>query len=120
MARSLVSGVVGVVRLTTSNGAILMQDAGAAEIHAHTSNGRIEIRMPRGRNANLSARTSNGEIRSDFEIAADQVGETYLSGKIDKGGPPIDLHTSNGARIYLKIATAQETVSSAFKPAEVK
>lgn len=114
-----VSGVSGVLRLSTSNGAITVRDAGAAEIHAHTSNGAIRLAVPGALNANLSARTSNGRIHSDVEVVTDHVGVNYLEGKIGSGGPEIELRTSNGG-IYLQKDGQQEKVSSVFKPGEVK
>ena len=114
-----VSGVAGTMRLTTSNGAITVQNAGAAEIHAHTSNGSIEIGVPGELNANLSARTSNGRIRSDAEVTTNHIGANFLEGKIGKGGPAIDLQTSNGS-IWLRSDSRQESVNSVFKPGDVK
>jgi hypothetical protein len=49
-----VSGVAGSMRLTTSNGEITVQAAGTSAIRAHSSNGKIEVELPRGLNANLS------------------------------------------------------------------
>jgi DUF4097 and DUF4098 domain-containing protein YvlB len=114
-----VSGVAGAMRLRTSNGAIIVQNAGAAEIHAHTSNGSIELAVPGGLNANLSARTSNGRIHVDMEVVAHRIGANFLEGKIGSGGPEIDLQTSNGS-IYLRSDSQQESVSSTFRPGEVK
>src|SRR5262249_2933747 len=48
-----VSGVVGPMRLMTSNGAIAVESAGGSEIHAHTTNGRIELGVARGTNATV-------------------------------------------------------------------
>src|SRR5271165_520639 len=48
-----VSGVTGTLQLSSSNGAIVVNNAGAAEIHAHTSNGPIEVGVPARLNANL-------------------------------------------------------------------
>lgn len=114
-----VSGVTGPIELTTSNGAITVRNAGAAEIHAHTSNGAIEIEVPAGLNANLSARTSNAEIHSDVEVTASHAGANFMEGKIGRGGPAMDLRTSNGL-IYLRSGSQQESVSSTFKPGKIR
>lgn len=114
-----VSGVAGRLRLATSNGAITVRDAGPAEIHAHTSNGVIEMGVPRGLNADVSAHTSNGRIHSEVEIVTKQVGENFLEGKMGAGGPKIDLQTSNGS-IYLMNAGDRESVVSTFKAGEVR
>jgi DUF4097 and DUF4098 domain-containing protein YvlB len=114
-----VSGVTGGLHLTTSNGAITVRDAGSSEIRAHTSNGPIEIGVPASLNANLSARTRNGQIHADTPVVASRTGATFLEGKIGNGGPGIDLQTSNGS-IYLRRDGQQESVNSIFKPGEVK
>jgi DUF4097 and DUF4098 domain-containing protein YvlB len=114
-----VSGVAGAMRLTTSNAAIVVDNAGGREIHAHTSNGRIEVGVPRGLGADVSARTSNARIHADIAMVTRHIGENLVEGKTGKGGPVIDLQTSNGA-IYLKSPGDRESVSSTFSPAEVK
>ena len=114
-----VSGMKGALKLTTSNGAIVVRDAGASEIHARSSNGMIEVGAPRDLNANVSARTSNGQIHSDFEILTHRTGNGVLEGKIGDGGAAIELQTSNGS-IYLKSGGEQERVVSTFRPGEVK
>ncbi len=111
--------VTGAMRLTSSNGAIVIRNAGTAEIHAHTSNGAIELGVPSGLNANLSARTSNGQITADVEVVANRVGANLLEGKIGSGGPAIDLETSNGS-ICVRNDTRQESVNSIFKPAQIR
>lgn len=114
-----VSGVVGAMRLATSNGGITVQDAGGSGIHAHTSNGPIEVVVPQGLNANVSARTSNGRIQSNLDIVTHRLGDNYLEGKLGNGGPAIDLQTSNGP-IDLRTTGDRENVVSTFKPGEVK
>jgi DUF4097 and DUF4098 domain-containing protein YvlB len=114
-----ISGVTGTLRLTTSNGAIIVQNAGPADLYAHTSNGPIEIGIQAGMNANLSARTSNGRIYSDVEVVTNRIGATFLEGKIGRGGPALDLQTSN-ASIHLRNDSAQESVNTIFKSDQVK
>ncbi len=114
-----VAGVTGALRLITSNGAINVQDAGPAAIHAHSSNGSIRISVSSAVNADVSAHTSNGRIHSDFDIATHHAGASFLEGKIGSGGTVIELSTSNGV-IYLNKAGNQESVTSSFKPGEVK
>jgi DUF4097 and DUF4098 domain-containing protein YvlB len=114
-----VSGLAGPLRLDTSNGGIVVQAASESEIHAHTSNGAIEIAVAPGLNANISARTSNSRIYSDLDVVTNHVSATELEGTIGKGGPPIDLHTSNGS-IYLKLGGNRESVTSMFQSGPVK
>ncbi len=114
-----ITDVTGSLRLTTSNGSIVVRNCGASELHAHSSNGAIEIGVPRGLNANLYARTSNGRIYADVDVATHHLAANFLEGRIGTGGPPIDLQTSNGS-ISLLYGARQETVSSTFKPDPVK
>jgi hypothetical protein len=92
---------------------------GVAEIHAHTSNGSIEVGLPGAANATVSAHTSNGRILSDIEIVTNHLGENLLEGKLGNGGPAIDLQTSNGP-IWLRSARDSERVNSTFKAGKVK
>ena len=114
-----VAGVTGALRLDTSNGEIVARDAGASEIHAHTSNGSIRISVPAGINADVSAHTSNGQVHSELEVTAHHLGGTFLEGKIGRGGTALDLQTSNGL-IFINGAGEQESVTSSFKPDKVK
>jgi DUF4097 and DUF4098 domain-containing protein YvlB len=92
----LVSSVTGPMQLITSNGAIRVHDAAGFDIHAHTSNGSIEIGSPGGIHADVSAHTSNGAIHYDGSSVGRR-GENYLEGKIGGGGAKLDLQTSNGS-----------------------
>jgi DUF4097 and DUF4098 domain-containing protein YvlB len=114
-----VSGVTGPMTLTTSNGAIVVEDAGTSEIHAHTSNGSIEIGVALRAGASISARTSNGRIHSDMEVVRQHFGESFLEGKIGGGGPLLELRTSNGP-IRIRHSGDVEQVTSRFTPGEVK
>jgi DUF4097 and DUF4098 domain-containing protein YvlB len=93
----LVSGVEGRMQLITSNGAIRVHDAAGFDIHAHTSNGSIEIASLGGIHADVSAHTSNGAIHCDGGSLAGRRGENYIEGKIGGGGAKLDLQTSNGS-----------------------
>jgi len=114
-----ISGVSGAMRLTTSNGEIVVKGEVVPETHAHTSNGRIDISVPRNLNAMVSAHTSNGRIRSTVEVAASRAGANFLEGKIGSGGGTLDLQTSNGS-ICIRTAGDREAVDSTFRPGEVK
>jgi DUF4097 and DUF4098 domain-containing protein YvlB len=94
------------VRLETTNGNINLKLAAAHEVRARTNNSSITIRLPEKSDANIRARTSNSRIDSDFApTAAASGGEDdeerehrnkSMDAKIGKGGPLIDLSTSNG------------------------
>jgi hypothetical protein len=106
------------LEIVTSNAAIRISGV-SGPMRLSTSNGAIEIALPPGLNANISAHTSNAHIHSDVEIAATHAGADFLEGKIGLGGPELQLQTSN-APIYLKNDGARETVVSTFKADPVK
>ncbi|MFQ5691319.1 MAG: DUF4097 domain-containing protein [Gemmatimonadota bacterium] len=97
----------GSAEAATVNGSI---DAtlGAAgwdgEMSFHTVNGSINLALPEGVNADVSAETVNGELSTDFPLTVSGrlgFGAHRLHGTIGKGGDRLDLKTVNGA-IHLR------------------
>ena len=107
-----VSGVDGPMQLITSNGAIRVLDARGAELHAHTTNGSIDIEFPQELHTDLSAHTSNGMIHYKGEIAFAHRSENYLEGKIGGGGPKLDLQTSNGSITLSGVARLESEITT--------
>lgn len=90
----------GTVSAHTSNGPIEvgMLKAPSDNLRAQTSNGSITLRLPPDTGARVDATTSNSRITTDFDISGHaRIDRHRLTGDIGKGGPSIDLHTSNGA-----------------------
>lgn len=102
------------LEVATSNGPIRVSGVTGA-LHLTTSNGQIEVALPPGTNAKISAHTSNGHIRSDIPVNATVSGDNALEGTIGNGGPLIELRTSN-ANIYIRTEGQQENVTSIFTP----
>jgi DUF4097 and DUF4098 domain-containing protein YvlB len=93
------------VRANTNNGSINLElPAGfAAGVRAHTSNSSITVHLPPGANAHVIASTNNDSISSEFEMTVHgEISKTHLEGDIGKGGPLVDLDTSNGGIRILK------------------
>ena len=66
-------------------------------VASSTSNGPITLRIPSGTGATVRASTSNGRIRSDFDVKTDdEASRHHLAGTIGPGGPLLDLSTTNG------------------------
>ena len=85
------------VRVQSSNGNIEVELDHARDVHAETSNSSITIKLPPSVDADLHARTSNGSINSDFDVTTHgAISKNRLEGTIGKGGPLLDLATSNG------------------------
>jgi DUF4097 and DUF4098 domain-containing protein YvlB len=87
------------VRATTNNGSIDLELPAdfAAGIRAHTSNSSITVHLPSSTNAHVIASTNNDSISSEFEMKVHgEISKNHLEGDIGKGGPLVDLDTSNG------------------------
>jgi len=92
--------VDGEVRLETSNGSIELRLPQSLRegVRAHTSNGGITVRLPEGVDARVSAHTSNAHVTSDFDVRMQgEIERHRMEGVIGKGGPLLDLSTSNGS-----------------------
>ena len=92
------------VRLESSNGRIEVDMDRVRDVRVETSNASITVRLPSDAGAELHARTSHGNINCDFGVttepgAAGRPGfdKHRLEGTIGKGGPLLDLVTSNGS-----------------------
>ena len=110
-------GLTGPTEAYTVNGSVDVATSGRAEaetvngsIHAalgitswsepvefKTVNGRIELSVPTGLNADIEASTVNGSIESDLPfVVHGKIGRSHLRGTINKGGSPLRLETVNG------------------------
>ena len=93
------------VRLESSNGHIDLTMDAVREVKATTSNSSITVHMPSSANATLDAHTSNSSISCDFDVSVHggMISKHRLEGNIGKGGPLLDLGTSNGSIKFLKL-----------------
>jgi len=92
------------VRLKTSNGGIEVDLTAPRDVRASTSNAPITVRIPPDAGANVSAHASNSSITSDFEVTVHGLLNRHvLEGTIGKGGPMLDLTTSNGGIHLLRL-----------------
>lgn len=93
------------VRLQSSNGHIELSMDEMREVHANTSNSSITVRMPASAGATVDAHTSNASISCDFDVTlhGELRPKHRLEGTIGKGGPLLDLGTSNGSIKLLRL-----------------
>jgi hypothetical protein len=93
------------VRLESTNGHIELDLSTAREVRATTSNSSIAIRIPAASDVSLDASTSNGSISTDFDVSmhGGEISKHHVSGAIGKGGPLMELHTSNGSIKLLRL-----------------
>lgn len=89
----------GGARLSTTNGRInaeFLSVTPGGELRFETTNGRIELKVPQAFAADLDASTTNGSVSTDLPVAARSSGSNTLRGKINGGGVPVRLRTTNG------------------------
>jgi DUF4097 and DUF4098 domain-containing protein YvlB len=89
----------GSIDASTTNGGIyaeLTRVTKGAPLRLETTNGRIEIEVPRDLAASIEAGTTNGSISTDLPIETTHFKRNSLRGSINGGGTPISLHTTNG------------------------
>jgi hypothetical protein len=93
------------VRLETTNGHIELTMDAVREVKATSSNSSIIVRMPASAGATVDAHTSNSSITSDFDVnvRGGEISKRHLEGTIGKGGPLLNLGTSNGSIKLLRM-----------------
>ena len=92
--------LAGGIRAQSTNGRVDLEltELGAGEVDLRTTNGRVSLTLPADAGADLDASVTNGVIRLtglNFE-ALDQ-SRRHLAGRINGGGTPITVSTTNGA-----------------------
>jgi hypothetical protein len=97
---SIQLSTTGVASANTVNGSI-RASIGEGDwkdgLEFRTVNGSIDLTMPGSVNANLTARSMNGQVNSDFPITTSgRINSHRLIGTIGDGGPSLHLGTING------------------------
>jgi DUF4097 and DUF4098 domain-containing protein YvlB len=87
--------------LHTGDGDINAEVAGASKMSSswalRTSDGTITLRLPADFAVDLDAHTGDGHVSSDFPITvAGSLRENSLRGRINGGGPLLELRTGDG------------------------
>lgn len=93
-------GLSGGVEARTTNGdtRIELESLGADLVDLRTTNGHIQLTIPRASDANLLATLTNGRIDLGdlkFEPLGEQT-RRRVRGRLNSGGTPIELATTNG------------------------
>lgn len=88
----------GPVRARTVNGSIRAKGlVGRDGLDYETVNGSIEIELPANANADVSLRTTNGRVTSDFPITfTGEINPRRIEAKVGDGGPELRARTVNG------------------------
>lgn len=94
------------VKAHSTNGRIELRIKGAKvpDVRAETTNSGITLRLPGDVNARVRANTTHASISSDFDLgASSQHSRSELEGTIGSGGPVIELSSRNGSIKILKL-----------------
>ena len=95
-----VARCAGSMDASTTNGSIsaeLIRVAKGQPLEFETTNGKIEVTVPRDLAVDVNASTTNGGIESDLPVATTRVSRNSLRGSINGGGTPLRLETTNGS-----------------------
>jgi DUF4097 and DUF4098 domain-containing protein YvlB len=92
--------LAGTVKASTTNGGVDLTIAklGEGGLSAETTNGGVSVEIPADSKANVTAHVLNGGIGIEnlkLETVGDQT-RRHVEGRINGGGAPIDLSTTNG------------------------
>jgi hypothetical protein len=93
------SGLQSATKVETTNGEVILDVAKVGGgVSCETTNGLIELSIPRDAKADLSARVTNGAIDfGNLDLAVKEKGPRRYDASVGGGGPEIRLQTTNGA-----------------------
>jgi len=95
-----VENVAGDVHGETTNGGVTASLTGTSwrgkGLDLETTNGGINLTIPRGYNANLVTGTTNGGMRVDFPITVRGLIGRRIQTQLGNGGAPVRVMTTNG------------------------
>ena len=92
------TGLSGPVNASTTNGRIAVEVSAVRPegIRLDTTNGAIDLKVPADAKGTISARWVNGGFHADGVQAEGETSRRHYDGKLNGGGPPIELSTTNG------------------------
>jgi hypothetical protein len=114
IATSTNGGIVGEelsgkveARTTNGNVQIALHAISPGGVSLRTTNGRVDLSLPPAAKADLSATCRNGAVTVEgLEIEAfGEQSRRAVNGRLNGGGPPVDVETTNGAIRIRPLAT---------------
>jgi hypothetical protein len=94
------TGLTGGVEARSTNGAVNIEFAsiGREPISARTTNGAVVLALPENAAADVTASWTNGgiTIAPDLKLEVTEKSRRRLEGRMNGGGTPIELQTTNG------------------------
>ena len=110
------NGLSGGVDASTTNGGVDVEFAsiGADRISLHTTNGGVTVDLPEDAKADVVATCTNGGISvSGVKMQVTEQSRRRVEGKMNGGGTPIELSTTNGGiRIRSRALAEKVTTQS--------
>lgn len=92
--------MAGGIEARSTNGGVTIDVAslGSERVSARTTNGGVVLMLPDAAKADVSASCTNGGIivSPDLTLAVTEQSRRRLEGRLNGGGTPIDLQTTNG------------------------
>jgi DUF4097 and DUF4098 domain-containing protein YvlB len=91
--------VAGAMKAETTNGAVDVELASfpaGSNLQFESTNGSVHVRLPRDARLSVDAETTNGHVKSDFEVPGATAGKRSLKGNINGGGGQLKIRTTNG------------------------
>ena len=92
--------LAGGITAQSTNGAVDLEltELGAGEVDLRTTNGQVSLTLPADARADLDASVTNGAIGvTGLKFEASDRSRRHVSGRINGGGTPITVSTTNGA-----------------------
>ena len=115
-------GLSGGVDARATNGGVNIELAsvGSDRIALRTTNGGVTLTVPESAKADVSASCTNGGISvSGVKMEVSEQSRRHLEGKLNGGGTPIELHTTNGGVRLRSKALEGESKTESEDPATV-
>jgi hypothetical protein len=93
------TNVAGVVDAQTTNGQVKIELASVTDaVTLKTTNGSIALVVPDGAKGDIAANCTNGSINvSGVKLEMTESSRRHVEGRLNGGGPPIQLRTTNGS-----------------------
>jgi len=106
-------GIQGGVRASTTNGGIqaeIRQLDSDGEVDLTTTNGDLQVVLPKGLNAQLEALTTNGSVSIGFPVEmVGRASSKLVRARIGGGGAAVSLTTTNGNVVVKRVGESRRS-----------
>lgn len=97
-----VDGRFDALRIRTGDGHVQAEALSGSRVSSNwsvrTSDGRVSLSLPTDLAADLDASTGDGRLEVDIPVSVTgKIGDRSLRGKLNGGGPVIEVHTGDGS-----------------------